>query len=283
LRDPEGVVTGLQGLFFNITALKQAERRSRQVAEKLEQANTGLRRSNMELAQFAGMISHDLQAPLGTVHGLVDRVLVRELAELRASSRQALTHALDSLDRMRRMVSDLLRISRVRNAERAPEVVDSRLACAQALANLRVDLEARGGQVYLAPMPEVLARFTLVMQLFQNLFHNALKFSGDRVPLIRVGWRRDGQRMARFWVRDNGIGIPAGHEERIFEIYERGDRARDLPGSGVGLALCRRIVEQEGGRIWVESEPGVGSTFYFTLPLAQTVSPAAVPALENTP
>ena len=283
LRDPEGVVTGLQGLFFNITALKQAERRSRQVAEKLEQANTGLRRSNMELAQFAGMISHDLQAPLGTVHGLVDRVLVRELAELRASSRQALTHALDSLDRMLRMVSDLLRISRVRNAERAPEVVDSRLACAQALANLRVDLEARGGQVYLAPMPEVLARFTLVMQLFQNLFHNALKFSGDRVPLIRVGWRRDGQRMARFWVRDNGIGIPAGHEERIFEIYERGDRARDLPGSGVGLALCRRIVEQEGGRIWVESEPGVGSTFYFTLPLAQTVSPAAVPALENTP
>lgn len=273
LRDPEGVVTGLQGLFFNITPLKQAERRSRLAAEKLEQANAGLRRSNQELAQFAGMISHDLQAPLGTVHGLIERVLAREGENLRTSSRQALGHALDSLDRMRRMVSDLLRISRVRDAERPPEVVDSRMACAQALANLRGELESRGAQVYLGPLPEILGRFTLVMQLFQNLVHNALKFAVDKVPLVRVGWKRDG-RMARFSVRDNGPGVLQGQEERIFEIYERGERSRHLPGSGVGLALCKRIVEQAGGRIWVESEPGAGATFLFTLPLA---NPATVP------
>ena len=273
LRDAEGVVTGLQGLFFNVTPLKQAERRSRLAAEKLEQANAGLRRSNQELAQFAGMISHDLQAPLGTVHGLVERVFAREAETLRGSSRQALGHALESLDRMRRMVSDLLRISRVRSAELVPEVVDSRMACAQALANLRGELESRGAQVYLGPLPEVLGRFTLVMQLFQNLVHNALKFTGEKVPLVRVGWKRDG-RMARFSVRDNGIGVLPGQEERIFEIYERGERSRHLPGSGVGLALCKRIVEQAGGRIWVESEPGAGATFFFTMPLA---NPATAP------
>lgn len=273
LRDPEGVVTGLQGLFFNVTPFKQAERRARQAADKLEQANSGLRRSNQELAQFAGMISHDLQAPLGTVHGLVERVLSREGDGLKTSSRQGLGHAIDSLDRMRRMVSDLLRISRVRNAERPRESVDTRMACAQALANLRGDLESRGAQVYLGPLPEVQGRFTLVMQLFQNLVHNALKFTAEKVPLIRIGWKREG-RMARFSVRDNGPGVLPGQEERIFEIYERGERSRHLPGSGVGLALCRRIVEEEGGRIWVESESGTGASFMFTLPLA---NPAAAP------
>jgi len=277
LRDSEGVVTGLQGLFFNVTPLKQAERRSRLAAEKLEQANAGLRRSNMELAHFAGMISHDLQAPLGTVHGLVDRVMSREGGGMGAGSRQALVHALESLDRMRRMVSDLLRISRVRNAERPQEVVDSRMACAQALANLRGELESRGAQVYLGPLPEVLGRFTLVMQLFQNLVHNGLKFTVDKVPLVRVGWKREG-RMAHFSVRDNGPGIPAGQEERIFEIYERGERSRHLPGSGLGLALCRRIVEQEGGRIWAESDPGSGASLHFTLPLA---NPATAPRESN--
>lgn len=270
LRDQEGQVVGVQGLFYNITPLKQAERRAREALEKLERANEDLRRSNADLAQFASVVSHDLQAPLGTVQELLRRLGERHGASLDGQGRTILDLAQQSVVRMRTMVTDFLAYARAGQGQKEPQVVDCHAACAQALANLRGEVIASAATIMVSPLPRVMGWFTHLQTLFQNLFQNAIKFRGETPIVIRIGWRPVGSRWAHVWVKDNGLGIGEQYRESIFRIFERGPAGANRGGTGLGLALCRRIVEQGGGRIWVESEPGQGAAFHFTLPLVPT-------------
>lgn len=268
LRDQEGQVVGVQGLFYNITPLKQAERRAKEALEKLERANEDLRRSNADLAQFASVVSHDLQAPLGTVQELLRRLSERHGANLDGQGKTILDLAQQSVVRMRTMVTDFLAYARAGQGQKEPQVVDCHSACAQALANLRGEVIASAATIMVSPLPKVMGWFTHLQTLFQNLIQNAIKFRGENPIVIRIGWRILGNRWAHVWVKDNGLGIGEQYKESIFRIFERGPTGANRGGTGLGLALCRRIVEQGGGRIWVESEPGQGAAFHFTLPLA---------------
>lgn len=281
LRDQEGQVVGVQGLFYNITPLKQAERRAREVLDKLEKVNEDLRRSNADLAQFASVVSHDLQAPLGTVQELLRRLSDRQGPNLDAHGKTILELAQQSVVRMRSMVTDFLAYARAGQGQRDPQLVDCQSACAQALANLRGEILQSGATLMVSPMPKVLGWFTHVQTLFQNLIQNAIKFRGEGPIVIRIGWRPVGNRWAHIWVKDNGLGIGEQWRETIFRIFERGPGGANRGGTGLGLALCKRIVEQGGGKIWVESEPGNGATFHFTLPLANDELHAPQPILET--
>lgn len=278
LRDQEGQVVGVQGLFYNITPLKQAERRAREALEKLERANEDLRRSNADLAQFASVVSHDLQAPLGTVQELLRRLAERHAPNLDGHGKTMLDLAQQSVVRMRTMVTDFLAYARAGQGQKEPQVVDCHSACAQALANLRGEVIATGATIMVSPLPKVMGWFTHVQTLFQNLIQNAIKFRGENPIVVRIGWRALGNRWAHVWVKDNGLGVGDQYKESIFRIFERGPAGANRGGTGLGLALCRRIVEQGGGRIWVESESGQGAAFHFTLPL----SPPDSPGLPNT-
>ena len=283
LRDQEGQVMGVQGLFYNITPLKQAERRAREALEKLEKANTELRRSNQDLAQFASVVSHDLQSPLGTVQELLRRLGERYAAGLGDQGKAILDLAQQSVVRMRVMVTDFLAYARAGQGQREPVEVDCQAACAQALANLRSEVVTSGATVMVSTLPRVQGWFTQVQQLFQNLIQNAIKFRGDQPVVVRIGWRSVANRWAHIWVKDNGPGIGEEWRESIFRIFERGPGGASRSGTGLGLALGRRIVEQGGGRIWVESEPGAGAAFHFTLRLVPMDPGKAVRAKDELP
>jgi light-regulated signal transduction histidine kinase (bacteriophytochrome) len=166
---------------------------------------------------------------------------------------------------MKQLIEDLLAYSRVGTRGRDPEPTDAQGALEQALANLRAAVEASGATVTHEPMPTVRADASQLVQLFQNLIGNALKFRSSDAPRVHVGVEeRDGGWV--FSVRDNGIGIDPQYFERIFVIFQRLHSKAEYSGTGIGLAICKKIVDRHGGRIWVESQPGQGSTFYCTLP-----------------
>jgi light-regulated signal transduction histidine kinase (bacteriophytochrome) len=167
--------------------------------------------------------------------------------------------------RMQHLIDDLLAYSRVGRIDRGLAPTDCSAVFATACANLRQAVEEAGAAVTADPLPTVPAEESQLLQVFQNLIANAVKFRGPDPPLVHVGARRDGPDW-RFWVRDNGIGIEPQYAGRIFLIFQRLHTRREYPGTGIGLAICKKAVERHGGRIWVESEPGRGSTFYFTVP-----------------
>lgn len=180
--------------------------------------------------------------------------------------------AVDGAARMRRLINDLLEYSRVTTRGDAPAPVDAQAALGEALTNLRSAIQETGGVVTAEPLPRVQADATQLSQLFQNLIGNALKFRGDAPPQVHISvtpW----EGAWRFAVADNGIGIDPQYFDRIFAIFQRLHPSHRYPGTGIGLALCKRIVERHGGRLWVESTPGRGSAFYFTLPRTEGERP----------
>ena len=224
-----------------------------------------LRRSNLELERFASVASHDLQEPLRKITTFSERLL-RHLGKLAdEDTRQYSGRITESALRMRQMIDDLLVYSR---ASREPLVrSDTPLESVldQALGNLEVPIAEKKVLVERTPMPVVYAQRGAMVQLFQNLIGNAIKFCAAGDCRVSISARpRDGQ--WDFAVSDNGIGIAPEHFEKIFELFQRLHSRSEYPGTGIGLAVCKRIVERHGGRIWVESEPGKGSTFRFTLP-----------------
>ncbi len=243
---------------LDISERKRAEERLRRVADELA-------RSNAELEQFAYSASHDLQEPLRAIGGCAQLLQRRYQGQLDGQADEIIGHITRGADRMHRLIEDLLALSRVgvRGREFAP--IDSNAALADALANLRSALEESGAQVTAGALPQVLADRAQLIQLFQNLVGNALKFRAAGRPEIRVDAGRDGD-FWRFAVRDNGIGIAPEYHERIFGVFRRLHTATAYPGTGIGLALCKKIVARHGGHIWVESALGQGATFYFTLP-----------------
>jgi PAS domain S-box-containing protein len=255
-----GRTVAIIGQITDISRRKQDEGKLRHYAMVLD-------RSNQELQQFVYAASHDLQEPLRMVRSYLELLARRYKGKLDADADEFIGYAVDGAARMQTLISGLLAYSRISTHGQERQVVDCGLALKEAVANLRLAIEEAGALVESGPLPEVLAEPTQVTQMFQNLIANALKFRSEAAPRIRVSAERQGP----VWcctVRDNGIGIDPRFHGRIFEMFQRLHGVGVYPGSGIGLALCRRIAERHGGKIWVESEAGKGAAFHFTLPSA---------------
>ena len=241
--------------------------------ETLEATAAELRRSNEELEQFAYIASHDLQEPLRMVASYTQLLERRYAAQLDEGAREFIGYAVDGAKRMQQFITGLLRYSRVGTEARVLEAVNLEEVFQAAIANLRISIEESGAQVKSGALPVVWGDPRQLIQLFQNLIGNALKFrKPDQAPRVEVWAERDGD----FWrvsVRDNGIGLDPRFYERVFIIFQRLHSREEYEGSGLGLAICKKIVERHGGRIWVESKEGEGATFSFTLPLQTKAIP----------
>lgn len=241
----------------------ELEQRVADRTRELQLANDQLAHSNRELEQFAYIASHDLQEPLRMVSAY-GQLLERRYAErLDGDAREFLGFMTDGARRLQGMIDDLLALSRAsRGPDLAPTSLDSALE--RATGNLALVLEESGANLWREPLPQVLGDENQLTRLFQNLLSNAVKFRAEAAPDIRVAAVDRGQE----WlvsVSDNGIGIDPKYSERIFAAFQRLHGQSEYPGSGIGLTLCKRIVERHGGRIWVESAPGRGATFFFSL------------------
>ena len=223
-----------------------------------------LARSNGELEQFAYVASHDLQEPLRMVGSYTSLLKRRYQGKLDAEADEFIDFAMDGVNRMRALINDLLTYSRLGREERPLEVTDARAAVDRAVANLQTAIVERGAVVTIGQLPTVMGNFSQLTQLFQNLVGNGLKFCKQNQPEIHIDAERNGPEWT-LSVRDNGIGIDPQYRDRIFLIFQRLHKRDEYEGTGIGLAICRKVVEQHGGRIWVESEPGKGATFRFTL------------------
>jgi signal transduction histidine kinase len=266
---------------LRIVDVRVIRRRSAQEleAERLEREVTELSRSNTDLERFAHVISHDLQEPLRSVAGFADLLARRHEAKLDEPGREALHFIRSGCDRMGTMLDGILDYSRVASAslERVPVALDAVMADVR--ADLASAIERRRATVEVEPLPTVAGDRVQLTQLLQNLVANALKFSGADPPCVTVGGDvgEDGWTL---FVRDHGIGVAPRDAERIFEMFARAAPSLEdgRGGSGIGLAVCRRIAERHGGRLWVEPTPGGGSTFRFMLPRPLLVTPPPAPA-----
>jgi two-component system sensor histidine kinase/response regulator len=239
-----------------------------QAVLRMRQTEAELQRANKELRQFAAIVSHDLQEPLRTVTSYLRRLAQRSRRKLDVEAEECLDYAVDGAARMQTLIRDLLIYSRNGGHELELATRDSEALLMQVLHDLQVAIVESGAQITCAPLPMVRADAQQLGLVFQNLIGNALKFHGEVTPRIHVSAQREGQQW-RFAVQDQGIGFDPRQAERIFHIFQRLHTQREYPGTGMGLAICKKIVEQHGGRIWAEAEPGKGAIFFFTLPAAE--------------
>lgn len=245
--------------------LKKEEEALRQANSELEIYTKELQRSNAELEQFAYVASHDLQEPLRVVASFTQLLQRRYKDKLDADANEFIAYAVEGANRMQRLINDLLSYSRIHTRGKPFEEVDCEEILGEARVNLQLAIEKSGAMVTNDRLPTVMGDASQLMRLLQNLIDNAVKFAGEEAPRVHISSeKRDAEWL--FSVRDNGIGIDPQYHERIFVIFQRLHGREEYPGTGIGLAICRRIVERHGGRIWVESAPGKGSTFSFTLP-----------------
>jgi PAS domain S-box-containing protein len=260
--DEKGGIRGIRSTILNITERKRVE-------EALKEKTEELARSNKDLEQFAYVASHDLQEPLRMVTSYVQLLARRCKGKLDADADEFIGLAVDGAVRMRKLINDLLTYSRVGMRGNELEPIDSEAVFAQSVNDLKVTIEENGALVTHDPLPMVTADRPQLGQLFQNLIGNAIKFRSNEPPRVHISASRNGNGCI-FSVRDNGIGIAAEYSERIFIIFQRLHSRQEYAGTGIGLAVCKKIVERHGGRIWVKSEVGKGATFYFTLPAPRT-------------
>ncbi len=241
-------------------AITQSELLEQEIRQRKE-----LARSNAELEQFAYVASHDLQEPLRMVISYLQLLERRYKDQLDASADEFIDYAIEGAERMQTLIRDLLTFSRVGTRGQPLTVVEGEQAWQRAIANLQLAIQESEAVITHDLLPPVMADITQLTQLFQNLVGNALKFRQQQVPHIHIGVLDSGDDNLTFYVRDNGIGIEMQYHDRIFAIFQRLHSRTKYPGTGIGLALCKKIVERHGGRIWFESEPERGTTFYFTL------------------
>ncbi len=246
----------------NARLFKQVEA----TGEELRQTADDLARSNDDLEQFASVASHDLQEPLRMVESYVQLLARRYRGRLDADADEFIGFAVEGTTRMQTLINDLLEHSRMGAPGKPLEPTDSSAVLDRALENLKAGIRKSGAEVTRDFLPTVPVDPSQLVQLFQNLVGNAIKFQGLETPRVHISAE---QREAEwvFSVCDNGIGLDPQFADRIFTIFQRLHAVGEYPGTGMGLAICKRIVERHGGRIWVESEPEKGSTFYFTLPV----------------
>jgi light-regulated signal transduction histidine kinase (bacteriophytochrome) len=224
-----------------------------------------LERSNLELKQFAYVASHDLQSPLRSISGFVQLLKMEYDGKLDEQAQDWIRRTIQSITQMQTLIRDLLSYSKVDARSRPFAQTPFLDIVNDAKALLDSSIHDSGGQVTVGELPAIMCDRSQMVQLIQNLIGNGLTYHGDLPPHIHVSAERSGKEWT-FSVHDNGIGIDPNHYEQIFEIFKRLHDQSEYPGTGIGLAVCRRVVERHGGRIWVKSAPGRGSTFYFTIP-----------------
>ena len=252
-----------------VSELQRAEGELKELNEDLEKRvadrTLELKRSNEDLEQFAYVASHDLQEPLRMIRNYLQLLQQRYKSELDPNAHDFINFALDGSKRMNQLIHDLLAYSRVGTHGKELVVTECDQALEDALANLTVAIEESKAEVTRDSLPPVIGDEVQLTQLFQNLIGNAVKFRGEAAPKVHVGVQRKGNEW-EFTVRDNGIGIAEQDFQRIFVVFQRLHNREKYPGTGIGLSVCQKIVERHGGRIWVESKPGKGTTFHFTIP-----------------
>jgi PAS domain S-box-containing protein len=258
-------VSNARGEITHFVAVKQDISARKDAEAALRQSALELARSNEELQQFAYVASHDLQEPLRAVTGYLALVEERISDQLDDKGRRHMAGAIQGAERMHLLINDLLELSRVGTRAVSFKPADLNAVLGVALDNLNVRVKETGARIVAEPLPTLNVDANQITMLFQNLIGNAIKFRGQAAPEIHVGASaRNGEWV--FAVCDNGIGIESQYFERIFRIFQRLHTRAEYPGTGIGLAICKKIVERHGGRIWVESQPGQGSTFCFTIP-----------------
>lgn len=267
-----GVVLGFVDSFlltilispFLYFLIRREMKERRRTEEAMEERSRELARSNAELEQFAYAVSHDLREPLRMVHVYLQLLGKRYQGKLDKDADEFIGFAVDGATRMQRLINDLLLYSRVGSKGKEPQPIDSHAGLRHALDNLQETIQESGAVIDAAPLPMVMGDEGQLIQLFQNLIANAIKFRGDAPPRVAVMAEPHGGEWL-FSVRDNGIGIEEKNFARIFQIFQRLHDRDSYPGTGIGLAVCKKIVERLGGRIWLKSELNQGTTFYFTL------------------
>jgi PAS domain S-box-containing protein len=268
----DGKFIGAVGIFEDITERRRLERELTEYREHLEELvlkrTTELARSNADLEQFAYVASHDLQEPLRMVASFTQLLAKRYKGKLDSDADEFISFAVDGANRMQRLINDLLAYSRVTTRRSPFGQVDCDKVLDSVINSLSLAIDESGTAISRDPLPTIMGDPSQVGQVFQNLITNAIKFRSDDPLQIHISVALKDNDWV-FSVRDNGIGLAPNHYERIFVIFQRLIVKKDTAGTGIGLAICKKIVEDHGGHIWVESRPGEGSTFYFTIPLRQ--------------
>jgi len=282
IRDDNGAFLMSRSTMYDITERKKTEAELRKYREhleelvkqrtaELEKMTNELRRSNAELQQFAYVASHDLQEPLHVIKGFLNLFEKRYKDKLDEKGREFISFTIDGAKRMQDLIRDLLEFSRVGHKGKEFKPTECSVILERALFNLKAAIEESGAQVTYNNLPIIMADATQFTSLFQNLIGNAIKFHGAEAPRVHISAERKGVEWL-FSVSDNGIGIDPKSIDRIFVVFHRLHTRSEYPGTGIGLALCKKIVEHHSGHLWVESELQKGSTFYFTLPYKEVFS-----------
>lgn len=266
-------VTALQtmaGQLANAIVNARLYDQSQKMIAERKQAEAKLARSNQELEHFAYVASHDLQEPLRMVTGYLELLERRYKGQLDSDADEFIEYAVDGASRMKGLINDLLAYSRVSMQSEPFEPVDCNVVLEYVLGDLRLAIEENDAVITHDSLPTIIADSAQFGQIFLNLVSNAIKFRSDEPPAIHIGvTQADGEWL--FSVRDNGIGIDPQYVERVFAIFQRLHTRKEYPGSGIGLAVCKKIVERHGGRIWLKSQPNQGTTFYFTIPTVSEI------------
>jgi PAS domain S-box-containing protein len=245
------------GCLIDVTERKQMEERLKQITAELQYSNT-------ELEQFAYVISHDLQEPLRMVSSYTQLLAKRYSDKLDNDADEFIAYAVDGTKRMQSLLHDLLDYSRVGTRGKPFSLVNCEHIVEQAIANLKIAIEECDASVSYDVLPTIMGDEGQLVRLFQNLIGNAIKFRREEAPQVHISAKRMNY-IVTFSVKDNGIGIDPQHSQSIFEIFRRLHTIEEYPGTGMGLAICKKIVERHGGHISVQSQPGQGSTFYFSV------------------
>jgi light-regulated signal transduction histidine kinase (bacteriophytochrome) len=262
VRDGSGTIIGASKIVRDITERVRAE-------QALRRANDALTRANADLEQFAYSASHDLQEPLRMVAVYSDMLQKKFSHALGPTGEQYLQYTVEGALRMERLIQDLLAFTNASTFDEEPsESLDTNEAVARTVAALATEIAETGAFVTHSPLPSVRMHRYQLDQLIRNLVSNAIRYRRGKPPRIHISAERQDLNW-KFSVQDNGIGIDPKYKEQIFGIFKRLHSAAEYPGTGMGLAICQRIVQRTGGRIWLESEPGRGSTFFFTIPARQ--------------
>jgi PAS domain S-box-containing protein len=260
VRDTRGTIVGASKIARDISERKHAEKEQERVQDEL-------RRANQDLEQFVYSATHDLQEPLRTVKIYAELLAKRYGEALDGEAREFVQYVHNGATRMQTLLRDLLAYTRVTKFDKPVQIADANEALQAVLSNLAAAVSESGAHITVAPLPSLPVHGTHLQQIFQNLISNAIKYrSPERRPEVHVTAERQNEQWV-FAVRDNGIGIDPEYKENIFGLFKRLHTSDEYSGTGIGLAICQRIVDQYHGRIWVESEPGRGSTFRFTLPV----------------